>query len=71
MLHQYGLINELNLHTYVSPSTGIDTSSIDDLWRILNCSRRSFVVSPALSDPYALFNFKFELYFVQQLTHTK
>ena len=52
--HQYGLINEINLPTYVSPSTGIVTSSIDHLWHNLNCSRRSYVVSPALSDHYTI-----------------
>ena len=30
-LHQYGLINEINLSTYVSPSTGIDTLLNDHL----------------------------------------
>ena len=52
--HQYGFINKINLPTYVSPSTGIDTSSIDHLWHNLNCSRCSYVVSPALSDHYAI-----------------
>ena len=27
--HQYGLINEINSPTYVLPSTGIESSSID------------------------------------------
>ena len=31
-LHQYGLINEINFSTYVSPSTSIDTLSIDHVW---------------------------------------
>ena len=53
-LHQYGLINEINLPTYVPPSTGIATSSIDHLWHNLDCSRRSYVVSPALTDHYAI-----------------
>ena len=52
--HQYGFANEINLPTYVSPSTGIETSSIDHLWHILNCSRCSYVVSPALSDHYVV-----------------
>ena len=50
--HQYGLINEINLPTYVSPSTGFNTSSIDHLWHNLNCSKRSKVVSLSLSDHY-------------------
>ena len=52
--HQYGLLNEINLPTYVSPSTGIETSSTDHLSHILNCSRRSYVVSPAVPDHYAI-----------------
>ena len=49
-LHRYGLINELNLPTYVSPSTGIDTSSIGHLRHNLKCSRLSYIVTPAISD---------------------
>ena len=51
---QYGFINKIILPTYVLPSTGIDTSSIDHLRHNLNCSRRSYVVSLALSDHYAI-----------------
>ena len=52
--HQYGLISKINLPTYVSPSACNDTSSIDYLWHNLNCSRRSYVVSLALSEHYAI-----------------
>ena len=52
--HQYGLINEIDLLTYFSPSTGIDTYTIDHQWHILSFSRRSYVSSPALSGHYAL-----------------
>ena len=52
--HQYGLINEVNLLTYVSPSVGIDTPSVNHSWHKLNCPWRSYVASPALSDQFAL-----------------
>ena len=52
--HQYGFINEIILSTYVSPSTGIHTSLSDHLWHNLNCSRRSYLVTPALSDHCAI-----------------
>ena len=52
--HQYVSISEINLPAYVSPSTGIDISSIDHLWHNLYCLRRSLVVSSALFDHYAL-----------------
>ena len=47
-------MNELNLPAYVLPSAAIATFSIDHLWHKSNCPRRSYVVSPALSDHYAI-----------------
>ena len=51
--HQYGHINNTNLPTCVSPITGVNTSSMNHLSHNLNCSRRSYVVSPALFEHYA------------------
>ena len=52
--HPYSLLNEINLYTYVSPSTDIDTSSIGYLWHIIKCPKFIYVESPAPSDRYAI-----------------
>ena len=48
MFHQYSFANEINLPTFISPSRGSATSSIDHVWHKLNVPRSSYVVSPAL-----------------------
>ena len=52
--HQYSFVNEISLPTFISPSNGSAVSSIDHVWHNLNVPRYSYVVSPALSDHYAV-----------------
>ena len=54
MSHQFSFVNEINLPTFNSPNNGSAISSIDHVWHNLNAPRCSFVVSPALSDHYAV-----------------
>ena len=56
--HQYNLVNENNLSTYTSHSNGSAIPSIDHVWHNLNFPRSSYVVSPALSDHFAVFKVK-------------
>ena len=46
--HEYDLLHEINLLSYISSISGIATSSIDHFWHNLNSPGRSYVVSPAL-----------------------
>ena len=46
----YGFNNEISLPTYVSPTTGEETSCLDHLYHNLSCCGDSFVVSPGISD---------------------
>ena len=55
MFHQYSFSNEINLPTYMSPSSGNTTPSTDHIWHNINSLRGNYVVSPALSDQYAVF----------------
>ena len=52
--HQYSSENEINLPTFFSPSNGSAISTIDHVWYNLNAPTSSYVVSPAICDPYAV-----------------
>ena len=54
MLHQYSFVKEINLQTYISPTDGNTTSSLDQTWHNQNSPRGSYLVSPALSDHFAV-----------------
>ena len=50
---QYSLVNEIKLSTYIWPSNGSATSSINQVWHNLNVPRTSYIVFHALPDYYA------------------
>ena len=54
VFHRYSFLNENNLQTYISPSNGTPIASLDHTWHNLNSQGYSYVVSPALSDHYAV-----------------
>ena len=51
---RYHFVNEINVPTYNSPITHVDTSCIDHIWHNLDYVRKSYVVKPNLSDHYAV-----------------
>ena len=50
----YGYQNEITLPTYVSPSTLSDKSCIDHIWHNLSLRSSSFILTPNISDHYAV-----------------
>ena len=50
----YGFQNEINLSTYVSPSTMSDGSCLDHIWHNMSMDRVSYVLKPNLADHYAV-----------------
>jgi len=54
LLESYGLVNEVNLPTYVAPTTFEEKSVLDHIWHNLIIDRKTYVVRPALSDHYAV-----------------
>ena len=50
---EHAFVNEINLLTYVLPSTNARTSCLDHIWHNLKIPRKSFIIHPNLSDHYA------------------
>ena len=48
--HQYGMVNEINLPTHVSDTTGKCVTSTDHVWHDLSKQRLSHVFSPCFPD---------------------
>ena len=50
---EHAFINEINLPTYISPSTNARTSCLDHIWHNFKIPRKSFIIHPNLSDHFA------------------
>ena len=63
IMESFGLTNEINLPTYVSPSDHNDRSCLDHVWTNLTSKRNSFVIKPNISDHYAVCSiFEFDIH---------
>ena len=53
-LNSFGLVNEINLPTYVSPITEVESSCLDHVYHNLSLSRDIYVVTPNMADHNAV-----------------